>query len=78
MTYLGEVRSGQVVFPLPIPLPDGTPVRVEQVQSSTRTRIGKRDSNKSPEELIKEFKNAGDGLSLGGLSIRDLIDKGRK
>jgi hypothetical protein len=29
MVYQGTVQNGMVVFPVGIPLPDGTPVRVE-------------------------------------------------
>ena len=51
MTFTGQVIEGKVVFDEPLPLPDGTPVRVEPLADALpptfleriRNAVGKAD-----------------------------------
>lgn len=36
MTFTGHILEGRVVFDQPVSLPDGTPVRVELVETATK------------------------------------------
>lgn len=42
MSFTGHVLNGSVVFDTPLPLPDGTTVRVEAVAASSPAASGKR------------------------------------
>jgi hypothetical protein len=77
MTYVGQVQNGQVVFPNPLPLADGTRVCVEKLDEPMLTAFGTRDPNWTTEEILKDFKEFQSRNSLGGLKLRDLIEEGR-
>ena len=76
MTFVGEIQNGQVVFPNPIPLVNGTRVRVqpdEVAQAPSEVR-----SSKSPsEDVLAAFEELQSRNTLGGLNLRDLIEEGR-
>jgi hypothetical protein len=78
MTFVGEVQNGQIVFPNPIPLADGTRVRVEKLDEPQLIPFGVRDPNRTTEEILEEFRKLSEGNSLGGLSIQELRDEGRR
>ena len=49
MTYHGHIQNGVAILDTPVPLPDGTPVRIEIERADSAFW-----SNKSIDELAKE------------------------
>jgi len=53
MTYRGHMKNGVVVADGPIPLPDGTPVEIQPVDSSTPRNVWQK---------LSEFAGRAEGL----------------
>jgi hypothetical protein len=77
MSFVGEVQNGQIVFSGPIPLANGTRVRVEQLDEPKLIPFGTRNPNRTTEEIIAAFESLQSRNSLGGLKLRELIEEGR-
>jgi hypothetical protein len=63
MTYRGHIRNGVAVLDTPVPLPDGTPVRVEVEYADPDFWTGK-----TVEELARE-QGVGPVVSLADLAM---------
>jgi hypothetical protein len=60
MTYRGCIKNGVAVLETPIPLPDGTRVRVEVEPTESEFSSGKTVEDLAREQCTKPVSNPGD------------------
>ena len=77
MSFIGQIQNGQVVVSNPIPLANGTRVRVEQFDELSLTPFGTPKLSRSKEQVIAVFEALQSRNSLGDLKLRELIEEGR-
>ena len=55
MSFTGQMRDGVVVFPVPVPIPEGAAVEVAVREASNSDAVSSETSPRTHYEIFKEF-----------------------